>query len=266
MNRRYIPCFFAILVTAMILLAGCSAKEEPVATPPPTTRTPTPEPTAVPTPTLSPACQDLLSSADADSAFMNAVSDNIIFIRVHSLAYQNCARGPASEISKNLADSPKPRTSVLSSARGSLLSAAGYCFEPEEGTAKSRTRDDFNRYIGKMGEYCDLVYSCADRFDTNTSSLLKKTIETQGCTLISGTGNKAQYLTVKREGLKVFSMTYTGSDDFSVSLTDPTRKKTDLHAKTTGPVTEVKQADLELGDHKIEIAASGPWTVSIFNP
>lgn len=266
MNRPYIPCFFALLIIAMSILAGC-AEEEPVATPPPpTTRTPTPEPTTVPAPTLSLACQDLLSSADADVTFMNALTDKIIFTRVHSLAYENCARGPAAGISKDLADGPRPKTTVLSHARGFLLSAAGYCFEPEEGTAVSRTKDDLNSYIGKMGEYCALVHGCMDQFEKNASSPLQKAVENQGCILIRGTGNKAQYLPVKTEGLKVFSMSYAGAGAFSFTLTGPGGKTTALHEITAGPFTGVKSEDLEEGTCKIEVAAAGPWTVSIFNP
>jgi len=265
MNPRIIPCIFAILVIAMSLMAGC-AEEEPVAAPPTPTPTPTPSPTPEPTPTLSPACQDLLSAADADVRYMNALSDHIIFTRVHSLAYQTCNRGPAAEISQDLAGGPRPKTPVLASARGFLLSAAGYCFEPEEGTSVSRTKDDLNSYVGKMGEYCVLVHGCMDQFDTNTSSPLQKAINNQGCVLISGSGTTAQYLPVKAEGKKVFSLSSAGTDAFSISLTGPVGKKTVLLGNTTGPFTLVKMVDLEEGNHKIEVAAAGPWTVSIFNP
>lgn len=266
MLPRLVPCLFALLLIAMTLLSGCSGEEEPVAAPPPATRTPTTAPTTVPPPALSPACQDLLSSADADVTFMNALSDHIIYTRVHALAYENCARGPAAGISKNLADGPRPKTPALASARGFLLLAAGYCFEPEEGTAVSRTKDDLNSYIGTMGEYCALVHGCMGQFEKNASAPLKKAAENQGCILISGTGNRAQYLQVRTDGQKVFSMSSPGGDAFSVALTDPRGKKTMLHDSTAGPFSGVKTEDLEQGTYRIEVAAGGPWTVSVFNP
>jgi hypothetical protein len=43
-------------------------------------------------------------------------------------------------------------------------------------------------------------------------------------------------------------------------------KKTLLAGNTAGAFHGVKSEDLKQGNYKIEIAAGGPWTVSIFNP
>ena len=261
-----IPGFFLILIIAMTLLSGCADEPAPAPAPTPVPTTAPPATTVPPTPALSPACQDLLASADADVAFMDFLKENIVYSRVQSLAYTSCNRMAASNANQILADGPKPKTPALVQARQDLLSAAGYCFDPESSAAQGRTKDDMEMYTGKMSEYADLVYSCTDRFDANVSSSLETSLENQGSMYLRGTGDQAGHFTAVSEGMRVFSMSYAGTGNFSVSLLDSYGKTRVIHANTVGPFTGKKSEVLTTGNYKVDIKASGPWTVSIINP
>ena len=220
MNQWKIPGFFVILVLTMTLLSGCAGEPAPAPAPAPVPTTVPPATTVPPTPALSPACQDLLASTNADVAFMKSLKENVVYSRVRSLAYTDCNAMAATTINQLINNGPKPKTPALVQARQDLLSAAGYCFDPESSASPGRTKDDMEKYVGKMSEYADLVYSCTDRFDANVSSSLETSLEKQGSILIRGTGDQAKHVTAAEEGMRVFSMAYAGTGHFSVSFVD----------------------------------------------
>ena len=266
MNQWKIPGFFAIIIITLTLLSGCADEPAPAPAPTPVPTTVPPTTTAAPTPTLTAACQDLLASAEADVAFMNSLKENILYSRVQSLAYTSCNRMAASNTNQLITDGPKPKTPALVQARQDLLSAAGYCFDPESSAAQGRTKDDMEKYTVKMSEYADLVYSCTDRFDANVSALLETSLKDQGSISMQGTADHGETFTATSEGMRVFSMSYAGTGNFSVSLLDRYGKTIVLHENTVGPFTGKKSERLVTGNYRVDVKASGPWTVSVFNP
>jgi hypothetical protein len=247
-------------------MSGCADEPAPAPAPTPVPTTVPPTTTVAPTPTLTATCQDLLASANADVAFMNSLKENFVYSRVQSLAYTSCNRMAASNTNQIIVDGPKPKTPALLEARQNLLSAAGYCFDPESSASQGRTKDDLEKYIGKMSEYSELVYSCTDRFDANVSSSLETSLKNQGVIYFRGTGDHTEHFTAASEGRRMFSMSYAGTGDFYVSLQDVHGKTTVLHANTVGPFTGKKSEVLTTGTYKVDVKASGPWTVSIINP
>jgi hypothetical protein len=265
MKQWQIPGFFIILILAMTLMSGCADEPAPAPAPTPVPTVP-PTTTIAPTPTLTATCQDLLASADADVAFMDSLKENIVYSRVQSLAYTNCNLMAASNTNQIIADGPKPKTSSLVQARQDLLSAVGYCFDPESSASQSRTKDDMEKYVGKMSDYADLVYSCTDQFDANVSSSLETSLKNQGSIYVRGTGDQAERFTAASEGIRMFSMSYAGTGNFSVSLQDGHGKTSVIHANTVGPFSGKKSEVLTTGNYKVDVKASGPWTMSIINP
>jgi len=265
MNPRIIPCIFAILVIAMSLMAGC-AEEEPVAAPPTPTPTPTPSPTPEPTPTLSPACQDLNSAADEDVAFLKFLSNNSMYTRVNALASTDCKLIAAAQRNEMISKGPKPKTPLLSDARKYLMSATTYCYEPETGTAKSRTRDDVESYIGKMSAYADLVYSCTETFDRDTSTRLENSLDVNGAKVFRGSENSVNVFNVKHEGKRIISMTYDGQTNFSVSLKKVGGNTTKLHESFARPWAGTATQNLESQNYELLVTAEGPWRISTYLP
>jgi len=267
MNQWKISGFFIILVIALTLLSGCADEPAPAPVPVPT---PVPTTTAPPatveqTPTLTAACQDLLSAADDDVAFMNAMTKNHVFSRAFALTVNDCSLAPAASVNTVISEGPKPKTPSLARARQYLISSTTYCYETTA-AMKTRTRDDLEKYLEKMTEYTDTVNSCPDYGNGTVFASLKKTLGPFGGIFLNGTGNQVQELKVSNAGMRFFSMSYTGEGTFSVSLQDKSKKITVLHTNSNGEYRGTESEKLEAGNYIINVTASGPWTISIFNP
>jgi hypothetical protein len=266
MTQWQLPGFFIILVIAMTLISGCADEPAPVPVPTPVpTTTVAPTATAAPTPTLSAACQDLLAAADADIAFMNAMTDKKAYSRAWALSVNDCSLGPASAVNQVISEGPKPKTPSLVKARQFLMSSTTYCYETTA-AMKTRTRDDLEKYFEKMTEYTDTVYSCPEQSDGTVIASLKKTLEPYGGTFLSGTDNQTHKVKVSGGGQRFFMMSYTGEGTFSVALEDKLKKSTLLHTSSNGAYSGTESKKFEAGDYFINVTARGPWTISVFNP
>lgn len=265
MNQWKIPGFFLILILALTLLSGCADEPTPAPVPTPLLTVP-PSTTVAPTPTLTATCQDLLAAADDDVAFMQAMTKKNVYSRAFALTVNDCSLGPAASVNQVISEGPKPKTPSLVKARQYLISATTYCYE-STAAMKTRTRDDLEQYTGKMTEYTDTVYSCTDgHFNETVSSSLKKTLEPFGGIYLNGTGSQVHQVKVSNSGLRFFSMSYTGTGTFSVALEDKSKKIIVLHSNPNGAYSGTESKKLEAGTYIINVTASGPWTISVFNP
>lgn len=219
-------------------------------------------PTVIQT-TISVECQDLLSAENDDKAFMRSIVNSGAIINTYSLADNNCTVAAASEANQLIVNNPKPKSPALVSSRRYLMSATEYCLEPINSATLTRTKFDLDSYNGKLGEYRNLINSCSNQFDVNTLLELEKSMESQGEGSLHGFGDDVRSFTVTGDGIKIFSMTYTGQHNFIVWLKDSQGNNVDLLANTIGSYNGKKSEHLTAGKYYLDIISSGFWTIRI---
>ncbi len=84
---------------------------------------------------------------------------------------------------------------------------------------------------------------------------------------ISGSSQQASQTFNLGQGLSIFKLSYTGSDNFSVWLVDSNGSNVSLLANTIGSFSGSKAVPIETaGSYLLNVQAVGPWTVNITQP
>ena len=84
---------------------------------------------------------------------------------------------------------------------------------------------------------------------------------------LQGNGNDVKSFATTGSGIRIFTMDYQGKDTFTVVLQDSQGKNLEVLADETGSYNGIMASDpLETGTYKLEVKASGPWTIDITGP
>jgi hypothetical protein len=90
--------------------------------------------------------------------------------------------------------------------------------------------------------------------------------QASGSITISGNGDDVQSFTTTGNGIRIFSMTYSGERNFAVWLDDSNGGHIDLLANEIGSYAGKKSQRLGPGKYYLDVTASGPWRVTISSP
>ena len=90
---------------------------------------------------------------------------------------------------------------------------------------------------------------------------------TSPSTYLQGSGNDLQTFTTEGYGTRIFTLDYQGKNNFTVVLEDNEGKTIEILADGIGPYNGIMASDpLIIGTYKLEVKASGPWTIDISEP
>jgi hypothetical protein len=143
-----------------------------------------------------------------------------------------------------------------------------------------------SRFVGKTDEYTkgltgESIYPWIyhPETDTMTRDIIINTLtfyrnnnvpspspsgQTQsGVTQLSGFGDDVQFFTATGSGLRIFTMSHTGSHNFAVVLKDGDGKYVTLLANEIGSYSGKKSERLTSGTYYLDITADGSWTIHI---
>jgi hypothetical protein len=84
-----------------------------------------------------------------------------------------------------------------------------------------------------------------------------------GSTFLSGAGDDVRSFTATGAGLRIFSMSHTGSHNFAVVLKDSGGNYMTLLANEIGSYSGKKSERLTSGTYYLDITADGSWTIDI---
>jgi hypothetical protein len=285
MRYRGIFFRFFVLIVALSMVCGCSTdivsvgvRDTPApqvidnppgedTIPSPAAATVAPQKTVTATATITRECRDLATAADADRAFLQAMSDLRVYANISSIADGDCTIYSATMTSQMVSTSPKPRTPLLASARQRLLSAATECLDAENSASRGRVRDNLDGYIGMMSRYAYLVSSCGDRYGDEIAASLKKSTQKEGENLLRDTGSTARSFSAGGSENTTFAFSYSGSDSFIAMLQDNKKSRNiDLIANCAGSCEGKRSIGLEKGMYSLNVTAKGPWSVLVTLP
>jgi hypothetical protein len=280
-NRILLP--FLILGMVMILVAGCTDSGGSANTPASTPAAPTasaadnttPDLTPAATaaagavttvPTLSPVCSDLLMASGADQAFLDFVNGYRIVDKVNSLANDSCTKSQADLLNQQVMTSAIPRTNGLAQARKYLVSATTYCQYPDS-AAPENTLADLAKFEEARDEYLDLLYACHIEISINASAVAggeKLDLRNlEGPQMFSGTGNSVGKF-IATQGTYKFTVTYSGSGNYTVQITNVYGKTIAEPFHITGPYTGSALVTIPAnGEYYMTIGASAPYLMKM---
>jgi len=79
--------------------------------------------------------------------------------------------------------------------------------------------------------------------------------------VLSGTGSMVVPFTATETGLWVFTLDYSGQNNYIVWLTDSAGNRLALLANEIGTSSGIKSRKLDAGRYYLNVTASGPWTI-----
>jgi hypothetical protein len=110
----------------------------------------------------------------------------------------------------------------------------------------------------------DLQGSIASYWRDINAPLSSSSGQTQsGATHLSGRGDDVQSFSATGSGLRIFSMSHTGSHNFAVVLKDGGGNYVTLLANEIGSYSGKKSERLTSGTYYLDITADGSWTIDI---
>jgi hypothetical protein len=216
-------------------------------------------------PTLSPECSDLVSASGANQEFLNFVNDNHIVTRINGLANDSCNKILADQLNQLVKTSAVPLTPGLAQGRVYLISATTHCQAPDS-AAPGNTKTDLDKFVNKMNQYQDFVYTCHIQISANASSSVggEKLVlnSMKGPQTFSGNGNSVKKFSVAQGEYK-FLVTYAGSGNFTVHITSIYGKTVADPFNATGPYSGNTLVNLPAGEYYMSIEASAPYLIKI---
>jgi hypothetical protein len=78
-----------------------------------------------------------------------------------------------------------------------------------------------------------------------------------------GAGDDVKSFTVTGTGLKIFSMSYSGNQNFNIRLLDSEGNLVELLANEVGSYNGEKTVKLDAGKYTLYINTTGPWWLDI---
>lgn len=284
MRNHHLICLL-FMSCVMILVAGCtdidtSSLVTPTISPQMNTSatlTVTPEQTSAdaasgtavtPAPTLSVACNDLVSASGADQAFLDYVDDTRLVTRINDLATGSCNKSQSNSLYQVATTSTVPQTTGLVMGRLYLISATTYCQDPDP-AAPDNTLTDLAKFTDGRAQYRDFLYACHIEISANASAVAggeKLDLKNlYGPQTFSGTGNSVKKFSATQGNYK-FTVTYSGFGNYSVYITN-------IYGKTLAePFHDVigpysgSSATVTLpanGEYYMSIEASAPYLLKM---
>jgi hypothetical protein len=98
------------------------------------------------------------------------------------------------------------------------------------------------------------------------SSTIASTPTPLPVTTFQGTGDDVQSFTATGYGIRIFSMSYNGDDNFIVWLEDSNGNKLDLLANEIGSYSGKHSVSLDSGTYYLDVTAGGPWEIDLTSP
>ena len=99
--------------------------------------------------------------------------------------------------------------------------------------------------------------------NNNVPSPSSSLSSSSGQTHLSGSGDDVQSFTATGSGLRIFTMSHTGSHNFAVVLKDSGGNYLTLLANEIGSYSGKKSERLTSGTYYLDITADGSWTIDI---
>jgi hypothetical protein len=262
--QKYRPVFLVLIGILAVMATGCvnSSGDTPV----PASHNVTMVQislTKAAAPELSGACKDLAAETEDDAAFLGFINNDSIVSRTYDLVYFQCEKVPAAEINQLLISNPKPKTPSLVQAREYLISATTYCQVPES-ASPDRTESDLEKFIGKMGEFHEILSSCRDQLGENISSL-QKFQESGDIIRLRGSGDDVIPFSVTGDGLRIITLKNTGDSPFIVWLRDDKGDPVNVLVSEFGPYSGKTSEKMMTGNYFADITADGPWAISFIS-
>ena len=99
--------------------------------------------------------------------------------------------------------------------------------------------------------------------DNNVPSPSPSSSSSSGQTHLSGRGDDVRSFTATGSGLRIFTMSHTGTHNFAVVLKDSGGNYVTLLANEIGSYSGKKSERLTTGTYYLDITADGAWTIDI---
>lgn len=272
-------CFFSIIFLVCFLMASAcvnvnvSPPDTSVTTSAlPTTMiadssTPTIATTEIPaiTATIPPDCQALISAADQDKEYVDALKRYAIVTGAYNLV-GNCNVAKASELNQLISNHTKPKTPLLISSRESLISAISQCIGPRTSATNSRMKDDLKSYEDYMVDYDDQIKPCKIYLnDDQKQSLggIDESIESDEGWAFAGTDGDMLSFQVKNSGMYIISYKCSGTSKIFVTVKNEYDTQIKSIESAEGQKTGKDTVLLAPGKYYLKTDTVGDWSVTI---
>ena len=114
--------------------------------------------------------------------------------------------------------------------------------------------------------HTQMIYTRSDSTPTVQKTVIPTRTSTQsssGQTHLSGSGDDVRSFTTTGTGLRIFTMSHTGTHNFAVVLKDNGGNYVTLLANEIGSYSGKKSQQLTSGTYYLDITTDGSWTIDI---
>jgi hypothetical protein len=214
---------------------------------------------------IPPDCQALISAADQDKEYVDALKRYAIVTGAYNLV-GNCNVAKASELNQLISNHTKPKTPLLMSSRESLISAISQCIGPRTSATNSRMKDDLKSYEDYMVDYNDQIKPCKIYLnDDQKQSLggIDESIETDEGWAFTGTDGDMLSFQVKNSGMYIISYKCSGTSKIFVTIKNEYDTQIKTIESAEGQKTGKDTVLLEPGKYYLKTDTVGDWSVTI---
>lgn len=217
------------------------------------------------TATIPPGCQALISAADRDKEYVDALKRYAIVTSAYSLV-GNCNVAKASELNQLISNHTKPKTALLLSGRESLISAISQCIGPRTSATSSRIKDDLKSYEDYMEDYDNEIKPCRMYLDNDQRQSLggiDESIETDEGWLFTGTDGDMLSFQVKNSGMYIISYKCSGTSKIFVTIKNEYDTQIKSIESAEGQKTGKDTVLLAPGKYYLKTDTVGDWSVTV---